>query len=175
MTGSGYRPAGCLLQLAAREDASGALIPVAKKSPKISIGGSELGAPATFGHRGRGGRADRRRRAAGRRRRRPCPAQAAGRGRQDHRGVRAGRVAGASPKVRDELPRYASQLSRREPAIPTEYTCDQTPATRSSPGATRDTELDPTTEPAATAGSDGGAGSDGVGGMRGGRQGRRPR
>ena len=125
VTGSGFPTCGFVYKLVAREDASGALIPVAKKSPdKISIGGRKW--------------ALRRRSAAG-----VAEVELIGVGEQpvddgDDRVllkplVEAGKIVGRTTpaesqahhlKVRDELPRYASQLSRSEPAIPTEYTGD---------------------------------------------------
>ena len=125
VTGSGYPTCGFVYKLVAREDASGALIPVAKKSPdKISIGGRKW--------------ALRRRSATG-----VAEVELIGVGEPpvddgDDRVllkslVEAGKIVGRTTpaesqahhlKVRDELPRYASQLSRGEPAIPTEYTGD---------------------------------------------------
>ena len=125
VTGSGHPTCGFVYKLVAREDASGALIPVAKKSPdKISIGGRKW--------------ALRRRSATG-----VAEVELIGVGEQpvddgDDRVllkslVEAGKIVGRTTpaesqahhlKVRDELPRYASQLSRGEPAIPTEYTGD---------------------------------------------------
>ena len=125
VTGSGYPTCGFVYKLVAREDASGALIPVAKKSPdKISIGGRKW--------------ALRRRSAAG-----VAAVELIGVGEQpvddgDDRVllkslVEGGKIVGRTTpaesqahhlKVRDELPRYASQLSRGEPAIPTEYIGD---------------------------------------------------
>ncbi|WP_329484856.1 nicotinate phosphoribosyltransferase [Kribbella sp. NBC_01484] len=125
VTGSGYPTCGFVYKLVAREDASGALIPVAKKSPdKISIGGRKW--------------ALRRRSATG-----VAEVELIGVGEQpiddgDDRVllkplVEGGKIVGRTTpaesqahhlKVRDELPRYAGQLSRGEPAIPTEYTGD---------------------------------------------------
>lgn len=125
VTGSGYPTCGFVYKLVARDDASGALIPVAKKSPdKISIGGRKW--------------ALRRRSATG-----VAEVELIGVGEPpvddgDDRVllkslVEAGKIVGRTTpaesqahhlKVRDELPRYASQLSRGEPAIPTEYTGD---------------------------------------------------
>ena len=125
VTGSGYPTCGFVYKLVAREDASGSLVPVAKKSPhKISIGGKKW--------------ALRRRSAAG-----VAEVELIGVGEPpvddgDDRDllkplVEAGEVVGRTTpqesqahhlKVRDELPRSASQLSRGEPAIPTEYSGD---------------------------------------------------
>ena len=125
VTGSGYPTCGFVYKLVAREDASGELVPVAKKSPdKISIGGRKW--------------ALRRRTAAG-----VAEVELIGVGEQpvddgDDRVllkplVEAGKIVGRTTpaesqahhlKVRDELPRSASQLSRGEPAIPTEYIGD---------------------------------------------------
>jgi nicotinate phosphoribosyltransferase len=125
VTGSGYPTCGFVYKLVAREDASGNLVPVAKKSPdKISIGGRKW--------------ALRRRSAAG-----VAELELIGVGRLpvddgDDRVllkplVEGGKIVGRTTpaeaqahhlKVRDELPRSASQLSRGEPAIPTEYTGD---------------------------------------------------
>ncbi|WP_350278144.1 nicotinate phosphoribosyltransferase [Kribbella sp. HUAS MG21] len=125
VTGSGYPTCGFVYKLVAREDASGELVPVAKKSPdKISIGGRKW--------------AMRRRSAAG-----VAEVELIGVGEQpvddgDDRVllkplVEAGKIVGRTTpqesqahheKVRDELPRFASQLSRGEPVIPTEYIGD---------------------------------------------------
>jgi nicotinate phosphoribosyltransferase len=125
VTGSGHPTCGFVYKLVAREEASGALVPVAKKSPdKISIGGRKW--------------ALRRRSATG-----VAQVELIGVGEQpvddgDDRVllkplVEGGKIVGRTTpaesqahhlKVRDELPRYASQLSRGEPAIPTEYTGD---------------------------------------------------
>jgi nicotinate phosphoribosyltransferase len=125
VTGSGYPTCGFVYKLVAREDESGALVPVAKKSPdKISIGGRKW--------------ALRRRSPAG-----VAEIELIGVGEQpvddgDDRVllkplVEAGKIIGRTTpaesqafhqKVRDELPRSASQLSRGEPAIPTEYEGD---------------------------------------------------
>ncbi|WTL07211.1 nicotinate phosphoribosyltransferase [Kribbella sp. NBC_01505] len=127
VTGSGYPTCGFVYKLVAREDASGELVPVAKKSPdKISIGGRKW--------------ALRRRTAAG-----VAEAELIGVGSLpeddgDDREllkplVKGGEVIGRTTpaesqahhlKVRDELPRFASQLSRGEPAIPTQYVGDYT-------------------------------------------------
>ncbi|MFG1905897.1 nicotinate phosphoribosyltransferase [Kribbella sp. NPDC048928] len=125
VTGSGYPTCGFVYKLVAREDAGGTLQPVAKKSPdKISIGGRKW--------------ALRRRSAAG-----VAEVELIGVGEQpvddgDDRMllkslVEAGKVVGRTTpeesqthheKVRYELPRSANQLSRGEPAIPTEYVGD---------------------------------------------------
>jgi nicotinate phosphoribosyltransferase len=125
VTGSGHPTCGFVYKLVAREDESGSLVPVAKKSPdKISIGGRKW--------------ALRRRTAAG-----VAELELIGVGEQpvddgDDRVllrslVEAGKVVGRTTpaesqafhqKVRDELPRSASQLSRGEPVIPTEYEGD---------------------------------------------------
>ena len=125
VTGSGYPTCGFVYKLVAREDESGTLVPVAKKSPdKISIGGRKW--------------ALRRRSVIG-----VAEVELIGVGEQpvddgDDRVllkplVEAGKIIGRTTpaesqahhlKVRDELPRSASQLSRGEPAIPTEYTGD---------------------------------------------------
>ncbi|TCN44542.1 nicotinate phosphoribosyltransferase [Kribbella orskensis] len=125
VTGSGYPTCGFVYKLVAREDSSGALLPVAKKSPdKISIGGRKY--------------ALRRRSAKG-----VAEVELIGVGEPpvddgDDRDllkplVEAGKIVGRTTpdesqahhlKVRDELPRSASQLSRGEPAIPTEYIGD---------------------------------------------------
>ena len=125
VTGSGYPTCGFVYKLVAREDASGDLVPVAKKSPdKISIGGRKW--------------ALRRRSAAG-----VAEVELIGVGEQptddgDDREllkplVESGKIVGRTTpqesqahhqKVRDELPRSASQLSRGEPAIPTDYIGD---------------------------------------------------
>jgi nicotinate phosphoribosyltransferase len=134
VTGSGYPTCGFVYKLVAREDASGELQPVAKKSPdKISIGGRKW--------------ALRRRTAAG-----VAEAELIGVGSMpeddgDDREllkplVKDGEVIGRTTpaesqahhlKVRDELPRYASQLSRGEPAIPTQYVGDYTAQNAWSP------------------------------------------
>lgn len=125
VTGSGHPTCGFVYKLVAREDAEGTLLPVAKKSPgKISVGGRKY--------------ALRRRNAAG-----VAEVELIGVGEPpmddgDDRQllrplVEAGKVVGRTTpdesrahhlKVRDELPRSASQLSRGEPALPTEYTGD---------------------------------------------------
>jgi nicotinate phosphoribosyltransferase len=125
VTGSGHPTCGFVYKLVAREDESGSLVPVAKKSPdKISIGGRKW--------------ALRRRTAAG-----VAELELIGVGEQpvddgDDRVllkslVEAGKIVGRTTpaesqafhqKVRDELPRSASQLSRGEPVIPTEYEGD---------------------------------------------------
>jgi nicotinate phosphoribosyltransferase len=127
VTGSGYPTCGFVYKLVAREDATGELKPVAKKSPdKISIGGRKW--------------ALRRRTADG-----VAEAELIGVGSLpeddgDDREllkplVKGGEVIGRTTpaesqahhlKVRDELPRFASQLSRGEPAIPTQYVGDYT-------------------------------------------------
>ncbi|MEU8222083.1 nicotinate phosphoribosyltransferase [Kribbella sp. NPDC048915] len=127
VTGSGHPTCGFVYKLVAREDASGDLVPVAKKSPdKISIGGRKW--------------ALRRRNADG-----VAEAELIGVGEQptddgDDRPllqplVKGGEIVGRTApqqaqahhlKVRDELPRFASQLSRGEPAIPTDYIGDFT-------------------------------------------------
>jgi len=125
VTGSGYPTCGFVYKLVAREDSDGMLLPVAKKSPdKISIGGRKY--------------ALRRRSAKG-----VAEVELIGVGEPpvddgDDREllkplVEAGKIVGRTTpdeaqahhlKVRDELPRSASQLSRGEPAIPTEYIGD---------------------------------------------------
>jgi len=125
VTGSGYPTSGFVYKLVARENADGDLAPVAKKSPdKISIGGRKW--------------ALRRRSTTG-----VAEVELIGVGEPptddgDDRElmkplVEAGKIVGRTTpeeaqahhvKVRDELPRYASQLSRGEPAIPTEYIGD---------------------------------------------------
>jgi nicotinate phosphoribosyltransferase len=125
VTGSGYPTCGFVYKLVAREDADGTLHPVAKKSPdKISIGGRKY--------------ALRRRNPAG-----VAEVELIGVGEPpvddgDDRVllkplVEAGKIIGRTTpaesqahhlKVRDELPRSASQLSRGEAAIPTEYIGD---------------------------------------------------
>jgi nicotinate phosphoribosyltransferase len=125
VTGSGHPTCGFVYKLVARENADGHLVPVAKKSPdKISIGGRKF--------------ALRRRSADG-----VAEVELVGVGEPptddgDDRVllkplVEAGKVVGRTTpdesrahhqRVRDELPRYASQLSRGEPAIPTEYIGD---------------------------------------------------
>jgi nicotinate phosphoribosyltransferase len=125
VTGSGHPTCGFVYKLVAREDADGTLLPVAKKSPdKISVGGRKY--------------ALRRRDAAG-----VAEVELIGVGEPpvddgDDRQllrplVEAGKVVGRTTpdesrayhlKVRDELPRSASQLSRGEPALPTEYIGD---------------------------------------------------
>jgi nicotinate phosphoribosyltransferase len=125
VTGSGHPTCGFVYKLVAREGADGTLLPVAKKSPdKISIGGRKY--------------ALRRRNAAG-----VAEVELIGVGEPpvddgDDRQllrplVEAGKVVGRTTpdesqahhiKVRDELPRSASQLSRGEPALPTEYIGD---------------------------------------------------
>jgi nicotinate phosphoribosyltransferase len=125
VTGSGYPTCGFVYKLVSREDANGEMAPVAKKSPdKISIGGRKY--------------ALRRRSAAG-----VAEVELIGVGQPavddgDDRNllkplVEAGKIIGRTTpaesqahhlKVRDELPRSASQLSRGEPAIPTEYIGD---------------------------------------------------
>ncbi|WP_414673012.1 nicotinate phosphoribosyltransferase [Kribbella sp.] len=125
VTGSGYPTCGFVYKLVSREDASGKMTPVAKKSPhKISIGGRKY--------------ALRRRSAAG-----VAEVELIGVGEPpvddgDDRYllkqlVESGKIIGRTTpaesqahhlKVRDELPRSASQLSRGEPAIPTEYVGD---------------------------------------------------
>ncbi|MET7279688.1 nicotinate phosphoribosyltransferase [Kribbella sp. NPDC005582] len=127
VTGSGYPTCGFVYKLVAREDASGELQPVAKKSPdKISIGGRKW--------------ALRRRNAQG-----VAEAELIGVGGLpeddgDDREllrplVKGGEIVGRTTpaesqahhlKVRDELPRFASQLSRGEAAIPTQYVGDIT-------------------------------------------------
>jgi len=127
VTGSGYPTCGFVYKLVAREDASGELQPVAKKSPdKISIGGRKW--------------ALRRRNAQG-----VAEAELIGVGSLpeddgDDREllrplVKGGEIVGRTTpaesqahhlKVRDELPRFASQLSRGEAAIPTQYVGDIT-------------------------------------------------
>ncbi len=125
VTGSGYPTCGFVYKLVAREDASGELLPVAKKSPdKMSIGGRKW--------------ALRRRTTAG-----VAEAELIGVGsRPEDDGddrellrplVKGGEIVGRTTpaesqahhlKVRDELPRFASQLSRGEPALPTQYVGD---------------------------------------------------
>jgi nicotinate phosphoribosyltransferase len=125
VTGSGHPTCGFVYKLVSREDADGAMAPVAKKSPdKISIGGRKY--------------ALRRRSAAG-----VAEIELIGVGEPpeddgDDRMllkplVEAGKIVGRTTpaesqahhlKVRDELPRSASQLSRGEPAIPTDYIGD---------------------------------------------------
>ena len=125
VTGSGHPTCGFVYKLVAREDADGTLVPVAKKSPdKISIGGRKW--------------ALRRRSASG-----VAEVELIGVGEPpvddgDDRAllkplVEAGKIIGRTTpaesqahhlRVRDELPRFASQLSRGEPAIPTEYSGD---------------------------------------------------
>ncbi|TDD46939.1 nicotinate phosphoribosyltransferase [Kribbella antibiotica] len=134
VTGSGHPTCGFVYKLVAREDASGELQPVAKKSvDKISIGGRKW--------------ALRRRTAAG-----VAEAELIGVGSLpeddgDDREllqplVKDGEVIGRTTpaesqahhlKVRDELPRYASQLSRGEPAIQTQYVGDYTAQNAWSP------------------------------------------
>ncbi|WP_167219158.1 nicotinate phosphoribosyltransferase [Kribbella shirazensis] len=125
VTGSGYPTCGFVYKLVAREDANGELVPVAKKSPdKISIGGRKW--------------ALRRRSAAGVAEVEligVCePPEDDGNDRVLLKPlVEAGKIVGRTTpqesqahheKVRDELPRFASQLSRGEPVIPTEYIGD---------------------------------------------------
>jgi nicotinate phosphoribosyltransferase len=125
VTGSGYPTCGFVYKLVAREDADGTMVPVAKKSPdKISIGGRKY----ALRRRNRQGVAE---------------AEVIGVGEApvddgDDRVllkplVESGKIVGRTTpeesqahhlKVRDELPRSASQLSRGEPAIPTDYTGD---------------------------------------------------
>ncbi|MFB6719209.1 nicotinate phosphoribosyltransferase [Kribbella sp. NPDC056345] len=125
VTGSGYPTCGFVYKLVAREDASGELLPVAKKSPdKMSIGGRKW--------------ALRRRTSAG-----VAEAELIGVGsRPEDDGddrellrplVKGGEIVGRTTpaesqahhlKVRDELPRFASQLSRGEPALATQYVGD---------------------------------------------------
>lgn len=125
VTGSGHPTSGFVYKLVARENADGVLVPVAKKSPdKISIGGRKF--------------ALRRRSATG-----VAEVELIGVGEPpvddgDDRMllrplVEAGKIVGRTTpdesrahhfKVRDELPRSGSQLSRGEPAIPTEYIGD---------------------------------------------------
>lgn len=122
VTGSGHPTCGFVYKLVAREDADGNVVPVAKKSPdKLSIGGRKW--------------ALRRRSSTG-----VAEAELVGigelpQGDGDDRVllkplVENGKIVGRGTpaeaqahhlKVRDELPRYASQLSRGEAAIPTEY------------------------------------------------------
>jgi nicotinate phosphoribosyltransferase len=125
VTGSGHPTCGFVYKLVAREGSDGELVSVAKKSAdKISIGGRKYAL----------------------RRRSPdgvAEAEIIGVGEPpaddgDDRVllqplVRAGEIIGRTPlaaaqrhhlTVRDELPRSASQLSRGEPAIPTEYVGD---------------------------------------------------
>lgn len=122
VTGSGHPTCGFVYKLVARADAEGNLKPVAKKSPdKISIGGRKY----ALRRRDKSGVAE---------------AELVGVGEApvddgDDRMllrtlVEGGKVVGRTTpdesrahhlKVRDELPRSASQLSRGEPAIPTEY------------------------------------------------------
>ncbi|HYU86354.1 MAG TPA: nicotinate phosphoribosyltransferase [Kribbellaceae bacterium] len=125
VTGSGHPTCGFVYKLVARETGSGELTAVAKKSrDKISIGGRKY--------------ALRRRNARG-----EAEAELIGVGSApaddgDDRVllrqlVAAGEIIGRTTwdeardhhrRVRDELPRSASQLSRGEPAIPTEYVGD---------------------------------------------------
>jgi nicotinate phosphoribosyltransferase len=125
VTGSGYPTCGFVYKLVAREDADDTMVPVAKRSPdKISIGGRKY----ALRRRNRQGVAE---------------AEVIGVGEApvddgDDRVllkslVEAGKIVGRTTpdesqahhlKVRDELPRSASQLSRGEPAIPTDYTGD---------------------------------------------------
>lgn len=125
VTGSGHPTCGFVYKLVSREGADGKLVPVAKKSPdKISIGGRK--------------HALRRRSADG-----VAEVELIGVGEPptddgDDRVllrplVEAGKIVGRTTpqesqahhlKVRDELPRSASQLSRGEPVIPTEYVGD---------------------------------------------------
>jgi len=134
VTGSGYPTCGFVYKLVAREDASGELKPVAKKSPdKMSIGGRKW--------------ALRRRNASG-----VAELELIGVGEPpvddgDDREllrplVKGGEIVGRTTpaesqahhlKVRDELPRFASQLSRGEPAIPTQYVGDYTSQNAWSP------------------------------------------
>jgi nicotinate phosphoribosyltransferase len=122
VTGSGHPTCGFVYKLVAREGSDGELVSVAKKSAdKISIGGRKYAL----------------------RRRNPdgvAEAEIIGVGEPpvddgDDRPllrqlVKGGEIVGRIPlvaaqrhhlTVRDELPRSASQLSRGEPAIPTEY------------------------------------------------------
>ncbi|HZO64365.1 MAG TPA: nicotinate phosphoribosyltransferase [Kribbellaceae bacterium] len=125
VTGSGHPTCGFVYKLVSHETGSGEMISVAKKSAdKISIGGRKF--------------ALRRRAANG-----VAEAELIGVGEPpaddgDDRVllqqlVSAGEIVGATTwqrardhhlRVRDELPRSASQLSRGEPAIPTEYIGD---------------------------------------------------
>ncbi|WP_202885731.1 nicotinate phosphoribosyltransferase [Kribbella sandramycini] len=138
VTGSGYPTCGFVYKLVAREDATGAMVPVAKKSvDKISIGGRKW--------------ALRRRNPAG-----VAEAELVGVGSLpeddgDDREllrplVKSGEIIGRTTpaesqthhlKVRDELPRYASQLSRGEPALPTQYVGDYTSTNPFTPTARR--------------------------------------
>jgi nicotinate phosphoribosyltransferase len=125
VTGSGHPTCGFVYKLVAREDADGTLLPVAKKSPdKISIGGRKY----AMRRRSPAGVAEVELIGVGE------PPMDDGDDRQLLRPlVEAGKIVGRTTpdessahhlKVRDELPRSASQLSRGEPAIPTEFIGD---------------------------------------------------
>lgn len=127
VTGSGHPTCGFVYKLVSRSDGAGEMIPVAKNSPdKISIGGRKF--------------ALRRRSAAG-----VAEVELIGVGEPPvddgddrvllHDLVRSGEIVGRTTldqarvhheKARVELPRTASQLSRGEPAIPTDYIGDLT-------------------------------------------------
>jgi nicotinate phosphoribosyltransferase len=125
VTGSGHPTCGFVYKLVAREDADGMVVPVAKKSPdKISIGGRKY----ALRRRSSDGFAEVELIGVGK------PPVDDGDDRTLLRPlVEAGKVIGRTTpdesrahhlRVRDELPRSASQLSRGEPAIPTEYIGD---------------------------------------------------
>ncbi|HEY0621193.1 MAG TPA: nicotinate phosphoribosyltransferase [Kribbella sp.] len=125
VTGSGYPTCGFVYKLVSREDSGGAMVPVAKRSPdKISIGGRKY----ALRRRSPQGVAEVELIGVGE------PPEDDGDDRMLLKPlVEAGKIVGRTTpaesqahhlKVRDELPRSASQLSRGEPAIPTEYIGD---------------------------------------------------
>jgi nicotinate phosphoribosyltransferase len=125
VTGSGHPTCGFVYKLVAREDAGGTMLPVAKRSPdKISIGGRKY----ALRRRSPDGVAEVELIGVGK------PAVNDGDDRMLLRPlVEAGEVIGRTTpdesrthhlEVRDELPPMASQLSRGEPVIPTEYVGD---------------------------------------------------
>jgi nicotinate phosphoribosyltransferase len=125
VTGSGHPTCGFVYKLVSREDADGTMVPVAKRSPdKISIGGRKY----ALRRRSPQGVAEVELIGVGE------PPQDDGDDRMLLQPlVQAGKTVGRTTpaesqahhlKARDELPRSASQLSRGEPAIPTEYIGD---------------------------------------------------
>jgi nicotinate phosphoribosyltransferase len=125
VTGSGHPTCGFVYKLVSREDPDGTMVPVAKRSPdKISIGGRKY----ALRRRSPQGVAEVELIGVGE------PPQDDGDDRMLLQPlVQAGKTVGRTTpaesqahhlKARDELPRSASQLSRGEPAIPTEYIGD---------------------------------------------------
>ncbi len=106
VTGSGHPTCGFVYKLVAREDSTGALASVAKKSrDKMSLGGRKYALRRLDPAGRRGGRGGRRRKATGRRRRRPGPPGRAG-----------ARRRGGRPREHRGRPGAAPADPRRAPA-----------------------------------------------------------